>query len=164
MVATLCTDNAARHRQAGLTYLAILFAIAILGSGLALAGTVWHTAQQRDKEAELLFIGAQFRRALASYYHQSPGVRRFPGQLADLVKDPRFPNIKRHLRHLYVDPMTGQPVWAVVRNAEGGIIGVRSLSEQTPIKQHFADGPDKQFSGKTRYADWVFVYLPGMVL
>jgi type II secretory pathway pseudopilin PulG len=164
MVATLCIDSVARRRQAGLTYLGILFAIAILGTGLALTGTVWHTVQQRDKEAELLFIGAQFRRALASYYHQSPGVKRFPGQLTDLIKDPRFPNTKRHLRQLYVDPMTGRPVWAVVRNAEGGIIGVRSLSELAPIKQHFADGPDKQFTGKTRYTDWAFVYLPGMVL
>lgn len=150
--------------QSGLTYFGILFAIAIMGTGLALAGVVWHTAQQREKESELLYIGDSFRRAIASYYHQSPGQKRFPPQLVDLVKDPRFPGIKRHLRRLYVDPISGKAEWGTLRGTDGGIIGVRSLSEQTPLRQHFSGDPSKNFSGKTRYSDWVFVYLPGMPL
>jgi type II secretory pathway pseudopilin PulG len=150
--------------QTGLTYLGILFTIAIMGAGLALAGTVWHTALQREKETDLLYIGDSFRRAIASYYIQSPGAKRFPTQLADLVKDQRFPGIKRHLRRLYTDPITGKAEWGTVRGADGGIIGVRSLSEQTPWRRHFPDGPNKGFSGKTRYSEWVFVYLPGMPL
>jgi type II secretory pathway pseudopilin PulG len=152
---------ARRHPgQEGLTYLALLFAIAVMGVALALAGIVWHTAQQREKERELLFIGTQFRQALASYYHGSPGIRRYPAALADLVKDPRFPNVRRHLRRVYVDPMTGRAEWGVVRNLEGGIIGIYSLSRETPIRRVFLDGPYREFTGKTRYADWKFVYLP----
>jgi len=150
--------------ESGFTYLAILFTVALLGSGLALAGTVWHTAVQREKETELLYIGDQFRRALASYYNKSPGARRFPMQLQDLVKDPRFPNIRRHLRKVYVDPMTGKAEWVLVRGNDGGIIGIRSQSEAGPIKRHFDDGPYQGFNGKTRYSDWLFIYLPGMPL
>jgi len=155
---------AAPGAQRGFTYLALLFVVAILGVGLAATGVVWHTAAQREKEIELLFVGAQFRRALASYYLFSPGAKRFPVELADLVKDPRLPGIKRHLRRLYPDPMTGKAEWGIVRNAEGGIIAVHSLSEQGPIRTYFPDDLHKSFNGKKRYADWVFAYLPGMRL
>jgi len=144
----------------GFTYLALLFFMAIMGAALALTGIVWHVAKQREKEQELLFVGTQFINAIASYYRESPGLRTFPRQLTDLVKDPRFPNTKRHLRKMYRDPMTNAAEWAVVRTVDGGIIGVRSLSEQEPIRKSFPDGPFKGFAGKARYADWQFVYLP----
>lgn len=147
--------------QRGLTYLALLFVIAIMGATLALGGTVWHTAQQREKERELLFVGAQFRQAIVAYYHASPGgVNRYPRQLADLVKDPRFPGVRRHLRRIYTDPMTGKASWGVVRSFDGGVIGVHSLSEQAPIRRHFSGEPYREFTGKARYADWKFIYLP----
>jgi type II secretory pathway pseudopilin PulG len=147
--------------QRGLTYLALLFVIAIMGATLALSGVVWHTVQQREKERELLFVGTQFRQAIASYYHASPGgVNRYPMQLTDLVKDPRFPGMRRHLRRIYVDPMTGKTNWGVVRSFDGGVIGVHSVSEQAPIRRHFSGEPYKEFSGKARYVDWKFVYLP----
>jgi type II secretory pathway pseudopilin PulG len=146
--------------QRGFTYLALLFIVATLGVTLALGGVVWHTAQQREKERELLFVGAQFRQAIASYHAAMPGASQYPTQLADLVKDPRFPNVRRHLRRVYTDPITGKAEWGVTRNLVGGIIGVHSLSEQPPIRRHFPDGPYRDFSGKSRYADWKFIYLP----
>jgi type II secretory pathway pseudopilin PulG len=147
-------------RVCGFTYLALLFVVALMGVSLAAGGVVWHVAQQREKESELLFIGTQFRQAISSYYEGSPGPKRYPTQLADLVRDPRFPGVRRHLRRVYLDPITGKAEWGVARNFEGGIIGVYSLSEQTPIRRHFRDGPYKDFTGKVRYADWKFVYLP----
>lgn len=147
--------------QGGLTYLALLFVIAIMGATLALGGVVWSTAQQREKERELLFVGAQFRQAIASYYHAAPGgVKRYPMEFTDLVKDPRFPGVRRHLRRVYADPMIGKAEWGVVRSFDGGIIGVHSLSEEAPIRTHFPADPYRDFSGKARYADWKFVYLP----
>ena len=147
--------------QGGLTYLALLFVIAIMGATLALGGVVWHTAQQREKERELLFIGTQFRLAIASYHQATPGsMKRYPTQLADLVKDPRFPNVRRHLRRVYVDPMTGKAEWGLVRGFDGGIMGVHSLSEQAPIRTYFPNGPYQEFSDKAHYADWKFVHRP----
>src|SRR5687767_15501109 len=57
-------------RQAGFTYLAALFMAAALGAGLVAVGETWSHARQREKEAELLWIGEQFRQAIALYYHR----------------------------------------------------------------------------------------------
>lgn len=137
--------------------LALLFLLAVLGTGMAALGTVWTTAVQREKEAELLFIGAQFSRALESYHRLSPGPeKRYPQTLEALVLDPRFPNTVRHLRRIYSDPMTGVPEWGLIRDAQGGIIGVHSLSEATPFKQTgFAPGQEG-FTEAASYRDWVF--------
>jgi len=149
-------------RQQGLTYLALLFLFAILGAGVAASGVFWQTAVQREKELELLFIGEQFRFAIASYYNAMPAanLRRYPVAVADLIKDPRFPNTRRHLRRMFVDPMTGKAEWGLVRSADGGIMGVHSLSEQQPIRISFPSGPNSDLAGKRRYLDWKFVYLP----
>ena len=42
--------------QRGFTYIAVLITMTIIGATLASAGMVWHTAQQREREAELLFV------------------------------------------------------------------------------------------------------------
>jgi len=66
-------------REAGFTYLTVLFAVAFMGLGLALAGEVWQTALARDREIELLYAGNQYRRAIERYYVSGP--RQFPGTL-----------------------------------------------------------------------------------
>src|SRR5438093_8240525 len=58
-------------RQGGFTYIGLLIAIALMGLGLAAYGELYSHAAQRDKEAELLFVGTQFRDAIASYYNKS---------------------------------------------------------------------------------------------
>ena len=119
-------------RDAGFTYLAVLFAIAFMGLGLALTGEVWRTALTRDREVELLYAGNQYRRAIERYYVSGP--RQFPGTLEDLLKDPRKPGTERYLRKLYFDPLTGKSEWGLVKSPQGGIMGVYSLSEDPPKK------------------------------
>ncbi|MDO9165322.1 MAG: type II secretion system protein [Rhodoferax sp.] len=141
--------------QRGFGYLLVLFALAAIGLLLAGAGQVWHTSSQREKEAELLFIGNQFRQAIASYYLQAPtAARQYPVKLEDLLEDNRFPMVRRHLRQLYRDPMTGSAEWGLVK-AGDRIVGVHSLSSATPLKTAFA-GRDAAFSGVARYDQWVF--------
>jgi type II secretory pathway pseudopilin PulG len=136
--------------------------VAMLGAGLAIAGESYSIAAQRDKEQELLFIGAQYRAALRSYRQAQirGGLREYPASLEDLLKDNRFPGTRRHLRRLYRDPMTGTTEWGVVRVA-GRIIGVHSLSEGTPLKQAGFDIDDAEFEGAETYADWVFMGATG---
>src|SRR4028118_2405772 len=65
--------------------------------------------QRAAAEEELLEIGAQFQQALRSYAAATPpGQKPQPASLQDLLKDPRFPNPRRHLRKIFVDPLTGQ--------------------------------------------------------
>jgi len=144
--------------EGGFTYLTILFVIAFMGLVLALTGEIWHTAALRDKEAQLLYVGSQYRRAIERYYLSGP--RQYPRTLEDLLKDPRKPNVERYLRRIYFDPVTGSTEWGVVKAPDGGIRGVYSQSEDKPIKTAGFDLRNKAFEGAEKYSDWKFVYDP----
>ncbi len=146
-----------KQTQEGFTYLVVLLTIAIMGAGLALTGTVWHTEVRREKETELLFIGGEFRRAIKQYY-QTGG--QYPKRLEDLLKDPRQPATVRYLRKIYPDPITGKKDWGFARGPDNGIIAVYSLSDNTPLKTAGFTLADKDFEGKTKYSEWQFVALP----
>ena len=145
--------------QRGITYLAVLFALAIMAGGLALAGEVWETSAKREKEAELLHVGNEYRKAIERYYLS--GTRQYPRNLSDLVKDPRQPGTVRHLRRLYPDPITGKEEWGFVKSADGGFAGVYSLSADRPFKVAGFATRDAAFEGKTKYSEWQFVFGPG---
>ncbi|MDD5391042.1 MAG: type II secretion system protein [Gallionellaceae bacterium] len=143
--------------QAGFTLLGLLFLVTVLGLLLAAVGTTWSMRSQREKEAELLFIGDQYRRALASYYRLGPSPdKHYPKKLSDLTRDPRFPSTVRHLRRQWPDPITGGD-WALLRDEEGGIKGVHSPSSATPIKDTGFSRENAAFEGSRQYADWQFV-------
>ena len=148
-----------RSLEDGFTYIGVLVLIAIMGMAATLASELWQTAQKRENEQELLFIGNQFRRALAMYSANGGGN---PQRLEDLLKDPRVPGVRRFLRKIYRDPMTGGTEWGLVRASgkEGVITGVYSLSEAEPLKQMQFAIADKEFEGKKKYSEWVFVAKP----
>lgn len=140
------------RRQSGVTYVIALFLVSAVGTGLALTGVIWSHANQREKEAELIWIGNQFKQAIGMYYQRSPGsIKRYPEKLDDLLEDRRYLSMQRHLRKIYIDPMTMNANWGVVPAPGGGIMGVQSLSNGRPIRT-----VDKGAS----YADWQFVYEP----
>ena len=152
--------RAGRGRLVGFTYLGLLFAIAIVGITLSTVGVVWSTQIRRDKEVELLFAGDQIRMAIGHYYADPAGARAYPQALADLLEDKRWPQAHRHLRRLYIDPMTASTDWELILAPEGGIMGVASRSQDKPIKvAGFATG-DAAFEGAECYCDWKFVYSP----
>ncbi len=57
-----------RQRPGGFSYLALLFAMALIGTALGVAGQVWHLQMQREKEAQLIWVGHQYRRAFELYW------------------------------------------------------------------------------------------------
>lgn len=148
-----------RRRQSGYTFIGLLIFLAILAFASATAIRLGSQFQQRADEAELLFVGAEFSRAIRSYYEATPAGRgQFPSALEDLLKDPRYPAVKRHLRKIYADPITGREQWGTVAAPGGGIMGVHSMSQKMPFKTtapQFA-----QFSGAKTYSDWVFAFVP----
>lgn len=149
-----------RHRTRGFGYIGVLILVAMMGIGLAAAGEVWRTVQQREKEEELLFVGGQYRRAIAQFYANSPGkARRYPLHLDELLQDPRHPGIRRYLRKIYPDPITGKAEWGLVTGPAGEIFGVYSLSQDEPLKKVGFRLADKQFEGSLKYSDWVFMPL-----
>ena len=147
-------------RVRGFTYLSVLFVIAMMGGGLALVGELWHSAATRDREAELLFVGNQYRKAIERYYLGGP--RQYPRALEQLLKDARKPATERYLRRLYPDPVTGSGEWGLVKAPDGGIMGVHSLSEAAPVKSANFLARDKEFAGAAAYTDWKFVFVPAV--
>jgi type II secretory pathway pseudopilin PulG len=146
--------------QRGFTYIGLLIVIAVMGMGLAAFGELYSHAAQRDKEQELLFVGDQFRQAIASYYNRSPGAKVFPQKIDDLLEDKRFPMPQHHLRKLYRDPVTGSTDWALVEAPGGGFMGVHSRSDDAPVKTGGFAVADEAFEGAEHYADWAFTYSP----
>lgn len=154
--------NATRNgtAQSGFTYLYVLMLIALIGMGLATAGTLWRTDAQRAREAELLFIGNQYRQAIKSYYELDPAQPRLPQSIDNLLEDNRRPNIVRHLRRAYRDPLTGGEL-ALIHTADSrDIVGVVSQATARPFKTTGFLPENAAFFGTASYADWRFFFSP----
>ena len=152
---------ASLRRESGITYLVVLMLIAVTGGVLAATGVIWKTAQQREKERELLFIGDQFRKAIMLYYERTPGPnKQYPKSLDDLLKDDRYPTPQRYLRKIYIDPMTRGKEWGLIPAPSGGIMGVHSLSKEESIKTANFSIADQALERRNHYADWQFIYQP----
>lgn len=151
------------NRQGGFTYVMVMVAVVLVGLMAGVATTMTSHIIQVDREAELLFRGQAYQKAIKGYYDAGPQQAKvFPRSLEDLVQDPRSPGIKRHLRTLYPDPM-GKGEWILVRAPDGGVSGVFSKGEGQPLKvNNFPTGLES-LEGKRSYTDWVFQYIPSAV-
>jgi type II secretory pathway pseudopilin PulG len=159
--------------ERGYAMAALLVAMTIMAIFLSMALPAWRTAAQREKEAELIFRGEQYARAIALF--QRKYANTFPPNLQILL-DGHF------LRKKYKDPMTedgefqlvyanqqasaqpnaggvvptqGQPAQRTTTvgggtsiGAQGGIIGVASKSTATSLRV---------YNGHDKYNEWVFV-------
>ncbi len=144
--------------EAGFTYIGLLVLVALIGFALAAAGEVTATVAKHERERELLFIGHQYRDAIARFYRQN---HRFPDTLAELVTaDTGGAQPAHYLRHLYLDPMTRAADWTLVPAPGAGIGGVASASMQVPLKQAGFDDEDIDFDKAKTYAGWVFRFDP----
>jgi type II secretory pathway pseudopilin PulG len=142
---------------AGFTYIGLLIAVVILGVALSAVGVVWRTQAQREREQELLFIGHDFERAVASYYRAG---NQYPQEIADLLEDKRGPEPVHRLRRFYNDPMTGAQDWNIIRVDMLGITGIASSSKGVPIKKDGFNTNEDAFKDAAGYSDWQFVYKP----
>jgi type II secretory pathway pseudopilin PulG len=154
-------DQSARRPQGGFAYVLLLLAIALISIAATGAVSLGATMARRDAERELLAVGTEFRQALLSYAGVPAGASlsgdgRGPKSLDDLLKDPRVPGVRRHMRRLYPDPLTGKAEWGLLLDVHGRITGVHSLAEGTPIQQAGFEPPFASFEGAESYRQWVF--------
>lgn len=150
-----------RTKQGGFSYLIALFLVAVLSVITVRAMENLATSARRDKEAELLAIGMEYRRAILLYYENSPGTAKaYPKKLDDLLLDDRATKISRPLRRLYRDPITNQSEWGLIKANDGGVMGVYSLSTGKPIKRKGFAPELSMFEVAVTYQDWKFSYQP----
>lgn len=117
---------------------------------------------RRSAEQQLINIGLEYQRAIKHYYETTPpGKQRYPATLGDLLADTRTPGtLRRHLRRIYLDPLTETYDWGLVRSPEGGIAGIYSLSNETPIKTKNFPKELLDLDNVKHYSDWIFSFNP----
>ncbi len=144
-----------RRQEAGFSYLMVMIAITLMGLTMTMAARQWKTMVQRELEVDLLAKGIEIQTALALYSASAKAGRVMPGEvypqtLAELTRPP-----KPFLRKVYLDPL-GHGEWELLRAPAGGIMGVRSTSRHTPIKEGEFPPAVRHFLGKPTHYDWVF--------
>jgi type II secretory pathway pseudopilin PulG len=146
------------RRSGGFTYLSLIILVAIIGMVTASALKLGSVIQRSRAEHELLLIGAAFSDALQSYADATPpGMPTQPPSLNSLLKDPRFPGVRRHLRKLFVDPMTGKAEWGITYLGDKvGVLAVYSLSDAQPVKIGNFPLRFKGLEGKQKISEWRF--------
>ena len=142
----------------GFTYVGLVIFVAILGLVGAATLKVDSLLRRAAAEQELLEIGAEYSEALRSYAAATPrGYPTAPPTLQDLLKDPRFPGTRRHLRKIYVDPVTGRQEWGIVYQGDQvGVLAVYSLSQAQPLKLANFDARFQNFENKEHLSEWKF--------
>ncbi len=136
----------------------MVFFVAMLGLVGAATLKVDTLLRRAAAEQDLLEIGAEFSEALRSYAAATPrGYPTAPPTLQDLLKDPRFPGTRRHLRKIFVDPVTGKDEWGIVYQGDKvGVLAVYSLSQAQPLKLANFDARFLNFENKEHLSEWKF--------
>jgi type II secretory pathway pseudopilin PulG len=94
----------ARPGEEGFLMIAVMFLLAILVIGMAVAAPRIRDSIQREREVETMHRGKQYVRAIQLYYRK---FHAYPPNLDALVKT----NDVRFLRKKYTDPITGKDDW-----------------------------------------------------
>lgn len=149
------------RRSVGFAYVLLLVVIALIGVAAASSVSIGSAMGRRDAEQQLLSVGLEFQQALRSYAGipaaaVPPLAARGPRSMEELLKDPRVPGIRRHLRQLYADPMTGRDAWGIVRDPQGYITGIYSLAPGQPIQRAGFEAPLAHLENADTYRQWVF--------
>jgi len=145
-------------RSGGFALLAALLAVVAVSMAAAVAISHARTEIRREKEAQLLWVGNQYRQAIRSYQTVVPpnGKAQYPQKLEDLLDDRRFPQPVRHLRRFYVDPFSGKADWVPVMEGDR-IVGVHSASNLQPIRSTNLGLGNSTLTAVRAYADWQFL-------
>ena len=121
---------------------ALLVALAVMSLMLSMALPVWHHAAQREREAELIFRGEQYARAIMLYQRQTPGA--YPPAVEPLVEG-------RFLRRAYRDPMTTGGEFRLILQselAEFSGLGATGGAADDGEPEEARDGPRRQRQGE----------------
>jgi type II secretory pathway pseudopilin PulG len=134
----------------GFIMVALLVSIAVAAIWMAAALPSWRQQAIREREAELIFRGESYARAI--YLYRQKNGQRLPLDMDVLVS-------QHFLRRKYLDPITGKEFLAVggVGLTPGiggqglggtpGLIGVRSTSNDTSIRI---------YNNQQTYSQWAF--------
>jgi type II secretory pathway pseudopilin PulG len=153
-----------KNRSRGFAYILLLVTIAVISAIAASSLQIGTQITRRDAEQALQVVGGEFEQALYSYANATPNNKspninsgaKGPRTLAELLKDTRFAGVKRHLRQLHADPLTGLNEWGIITDKAGFILGIYSLALGKPIKQTGFASLHSNFEDAIGYERWIF--------
>jgi type II secretory pathway pseudopilin PulG len=119
--------------QRGFAMAALLVSVGVMMLLMSVAMPVWRHEMQREKEAELVFRGEQYARAI-NLYQRKMGPGNFPPNIDILVQ-------QRFLRKKYKDPIT---------NGDFQLISVGAGVPTVPGQQQQQPGGGQQGGGRGR--------------
>ena len=136
----------ASSREAGFTLIGLIVAIAVINIGLAVAVTSWSHLGKRAKEAELIWRGQQYVRALRCHQTENGAL---PDDLDELLESDC-------IRALYPEPMNPDGQWRLIRQSDmqlaaqsaGGFAGNRSAADVLDNIDRELQGPEAYFGGR----------------
>lgn len=167
-----------QYGDRGYAMAALLVALGVMSVLMMAVLPAWRFQAKREKEAELIFRGEQYARAVGLYQLKN---RSFPPSIDVLVQG-------RYLRKKYKDPMTKdgefQPLFAGANPGPGGSGGPAGSPQQGLNPQQppgpgrgastpgFQTGPGgligvvskskedaiRIYRGRTKYNEWQFVF------
>jgi hypothetical protein len=152
-----------RSGERGYAYVLLLVLVAVLGITAAGSVQLGQSMTRRHAEQALLAAGEDFRAAIASWHRGaavSAGNPGGPRELTELLRDPRVPGVRRHLRRVPADPLSGSNEWGLVRDNGGRIVAVYSLAPGRPIKRDGFSPAQADFTNAESYAQWQFGHPP----
>ena len=155
-------------QEEGYSMASLLVILSVLSVALGFLLPVWETVVKREREAELIFRGEQYARAIGLY--QRKYANASPKSIDDLLNE-------RFLRKEYIDPMTSDGQFELIFEGELtqsnsnneplqvgftsrdlslgfdeesiGIIGVVSRSNKESLRV---------YKDKSHYNEWLFVW------
>lgn len=119
----------ARSREAGFTMIGLLVTVAVINIALGVAVTSWVTLDRRAREAELLWRGRQYVRALRCHQQLTGSL---PGELEELLESDC-------IRRLWADPMTDGGDWELIRSGDVAPEAPAAEASQGPVSQQRAE-------------------------
>lgn len=151
-------ENCDRRNASGFTLISVLILVAVLSMAATASLKLGAIAQRRTAEQALLEVGLEFQHAFTSYVVHTPiGKPIYPNSIGDLLRDPRTPALRRHLRKSYSDPISGRFDWELLPAPGGqGFTGVHSQSQAAPIKRSSFDSELIGFDNSKSYQQWHF--------
>jgi type II secretory pathway pseudopilin PulG len=112
--------------DSGYALLFVLIAATVLLVSLTAVLPSIYQEGQREREAELIFRGTQYARAIASFHQK---FQRFPTRVDELTK---LTNGWRFLRKEFADPMTPKGKWRFIHaNAQGALLDSKTQGPQS---------------------------------
>lgn len=134
--------------------MSLLAALSVISLALLKSQDAIHMRYTEQQEAELLFRGEQYRKAIVAY--RAAGNGCFPVRVEQLVFDTRGTIHRYHLRHAWIDPLTNNKSWGLIYDSQGRWIGVRSLAKGKPRRKVGFSHDEEAFSKASSYYDWTF--------